>query len=675
MVFDWFKRSLAPQGQPQPDSEASAVEPSPGSGSAEPAAGDDRQSSQVGPEPVPSPEPAEPLRPAEAPVVRPAEDSSTAPAAIPDQAAAASSPSPAAPAAGVDQDALAWARQAYARLKAQQEAAAQEAGGAGQVAAAPEPEQPAVPVAAPAVAAAAPAVEPVAPAVEPVAGAPVVAETPVVPAAAPVWVATVAPSLPPPPPEVPPASAGAVPAAAPVPPAGSSEPSAVPPSSASAFAGQQQAVVPPAVESPAAPAAPADAAGVPTPAQAPPAFASDIPAPESPRPLSLLERAAAQRQQRRQEILDTAAAAAELPAAAEAIAPATSAPAAPAAAEQVEPSLGAFDDDFTWSAEVLAAQGRKVEEVSLEEIDWLTRLRRGLEKTRKGFVAQLLDTLGDDPLSADTLEDIESSLLRADVGVQATDRVLEALRQRLNQEVVDPAEGLRFLKEQLRGILEEPITASGEGLLAPERGKLNVWLMVGVNGVGKTTTLGKLANLAVRSGYSCLIAAADTFRAAAVQQVSVWGERSGVPVVSNPSSNADPAAVVYDAIGAAKAKGTELVLVDTAGRLQTKHNLMEELSKVRRIVDKLAPEAVVESLLVLDASQGQNGLRQAMAFASAAGLTGVVITKLDGSARGGVALAVASEAGLPIRFVGAGETIRDLRPFNSFEFVEALLGS
>jgi len=349
--------------------------------------------------------------------------------------------------------------------------------------------------------------------------------------------------------------------------------------------------------------------------------------------------------------------------------------AAPAASTPVldEPSLGAFDADFTWSAEVLAAQGRRVEDVSLEEIDWLTRLRRGLEKTRKGFVAQLLDTLGDDPLSAESLEDIESTLLRADVGVQATDRVLEALRQRLNQEVVDPAEGLRFLKEQLRAILEEPITASGLALLAPQKDRLNVWLLVGVNGVGKTTTLGKLANLAVRSGYSCLIAAADTFRAAAVQQVSVWGERSGVPVVSNPSANADPAAVVYDAIGAARAKGTELVLVDTAGRLQTKHNLMEELSKVRRIVDKLAPEAVVESLLVLDSSQGQNGLRQAMAFASAAGLTGVVLTKLDGSARGGVALAVASEAGLPIRFVGAGETIRDLRPFNSFEFVEALL--
>jgi fused signal recognition particle receptor len=386
--------------------------------------------------------------------------------------------------------------------------------------------------------------------------------------------------------------------------------------------------------------------------------------------LSLLEQAAAQRRQRLQEITAPAEPAPVVP-------PAAAIPATPAAAEAdaADPSLGAFDDTFTWSAEVLAAQGRSVEDVSLEEIDWLGRLRRGLEKTRRGFVTQLLETLGDDPLTPAVLDDLESTLLRADVGVKATDQVLEALRRRLNEEVVDPAEGLRFLKEQLVGLLEEPIRAGGTPLLAPQRDRLNVWLLVGVNGVGKTTTLGKLANLAVRSGYSCLIAAADTFRAAAVQQVSVWGERSGVPVVANPSANADPAAVVFDAIGAARSKGTELVLVDTAGRLQTKHNLMEELGKVRRTITRLAPEAAVESLLVLDASQGQNGLRQAMAFARAAGLTGVVLTKLDGSARGGVALAVASEAGLPIRFIGAGEGIRDLRPFNSFEFVEALLAS
>lgn len=396
---------------------------------------------------------------------------------------------------------------------------------------------------------------------------------------------------------------------------------------------------------------------------------SASPEPELPSAgLSLLEQAAAQRAQRQQELLERAI---DTPAPAPATTAAPETPAAPA--DEAAPQLGAFDDDFTWSAEVLAAQGRNLSDISLEEIDWLGRLRRGMEKTRRGFVTQLLDNLGDDPLTPEVLDDLESLLLRADVGVKATDQVLDALRKRLNEEVVEPAEGIRFLKEQLKGLLDAPIQASGAQLLAPERGRLNVWLMVGVNGVGKTTTLGKLANLAVRSGYSCLIAAADTFRAAAVQQVAVWGERSGVTVVSNPSANADPAAVVFDAIGAAQSKGTDLVLVDTAGRLQTKHNLMEELSKVRRIVDKLAPDAQVQSLLVLDASQGQNGLKQAMAFAQAAGLTGVVITKLDGSSRGGVALAVASEAGLPIRFIGAGEGIRDLRPFNSFEFVEALL--
>jgi fused signal recognition particle receptor len=393
-------------------------------------------------------------------------------------------------------------------------------------------------------------------------------------------------------------------------------------------------------------------------------------APAAP-PLSLLERAAAERQRRQRELLASEAPAE--PVAAEN--PPVGAPRADSAEEGNEPSLGDFDEAFTWSAEVLAAQGRRPDQVSLEEIDWLSRLRRGLEKTRRGLVSQLLDKLGDDPLTPEVLDDLESSLLRADVGVQATDLVIETLRSRLNQEVVEASEGLRFLKEQLRDLLERPIQASGQELLAPQRDRLNIWLLVGVNGVGKTTTLGKLANLAVRSGYSCLIAAADTFRAAAVEQVRIWGQRSEVPVIANPSTNADPAAVVYDAIGAAKARGTELVLVDTAGRLQTKKNLMDELSKVRRIVDKLAPEAAVESLLVLDASQGQNGLRQAMAFAKAAGLTGVVITKLDGSSRGGVALAICHEVGLPIRFIGAGEGLRDLRPFNSYEFVEALLAS
>jgi len=333
-----------------------------------------------------------------------------------------------------------------------------------------------------------------------------------------------------------------------------------------------------------------------------------------------------------------------------------------------------LDSDFLWSAEVLAAQGRPAAQVSIEEIDWLGKLRRGMEKTRQGFVTQLLENLGDDPLSEQSLEQIETLLLKADVGIESTDLALDRLRLRMNEAVVDAAEAISLLKQELRDQLDIPLGKQGIApLLAPIKGRLNIWLIVGVNGVGKTTTLGKLANLAVRSGYSCLMAAGDTFRAAAVQQLQVWAERSGVAVIANPSANADPAAVVFDAIGAARSKNVELLLVDTAGRLQTKHNLMEELAKVRRIIDRLAPEAQVESLLVLDSSQGQNGLRQAMAFAAAAQLTGVILTKLDGSARGGVALAVAAETGLPIRFIGAGEGLRDLRPFNSFEFIEALL--
>ena len=588
MVFDWFQRkvvSAAPEAQPaQASPEAGALAAASDSAAAAVAAS--TQDSTAEPK-------------AAAAELAPSESASPELTEFPTASAdylKAESALAVGVSAGVDEDALAWARQAYARLKAQQEAANA---------------QPATvaPTAAPGSAQTAEAAAPVEPATA-FAPAPAVA------------------------------------------PATSVEPG-------TALSTDSRPAAPAPL--PAAGELPLPEPGSPPELGSPPEAGNFVTAPAA--GLSLLELAAAQRAQRQQAL--TAADALE-------IEPPASVVEAPVA-DALEPQLGAFDDTFTWSAEVLASQGKRIDQVSLEEIDWLGRLRRGLEKTRRGFVTQLLENLGDDPLTPEVLDDLETTLLRADVGVSATDQVLAALRQRLNEEVVDPAEGLRFLKQQLTQLLEQPISASGRQLLAPERDRLNVWLLVGVNGVGKTTTLGKLANLAVRSGYSCLIAAADTFRAAAVRQVEVWGERSAVPVISNPSANADPAAVVYDALGAAQSKGTELVLVDTAGRLQTKHNLMEELSKVRRIIDKLAPDAAVESLLVLDASQGQNGLRQAMAFASAAGLTGVVLTKLDGSARGGVALAVASEAGLPIRFIGAGEGIRDLRPFNSYEFVEALL--
>jgi fused signal recognition particle receptor len=344
----------------------------------------------------------------------------------------------------------------------------------------------------------------------------------------------------------------------------------------------------------------------------------------------------------------------------------TEAPAAPTADLEL-------DDDFLWSAKVLADRGRTPEQVSLDEINWLKKLRQGLDKTRRGFVNQLKALIGQGPLNADAVESIETLLLQADVGVEATDYVIETLQAKLRQESLPPDEAVAYLKQILRDLLDKPFAENYSAEFLPARDELNIWLLVGVNGVGKTTTIGKLAHMTKSSGYKCLIAAGDTFRAAAVEQVKVWGDRSGIEVIANPGQNTDPAAVVYDAISAAQARGTELLLVDTAGRLQNKKNLMDELSKVRRIIDKQANGAQVESLLVLDATLGQNGLRQAQVFAEAAKLSGVVLTKLDGTAKGGVALAVVQQLGLPIRFIGAGEGIEDLRPFSSYEFVEALL--
>jgi fused signal recognition particle receptor len=330
------------------------------------------------------------------------------------------------------------------------------------------------------------------------------------------------------------------------------------------------------------------------------------------------------------------------------------------AIETVEPEAPKtdieLDDDFLWSARVLADQGRTPEQVSLDEINWLKKLRQGLDKTRRGFVNQFKALIGQGPLNADAVE-----------------YVIETLQAKLRQESLPPEAALAYLKQILRDLLDKPYQENYVAEFMPVQDTLNIWLLVGVNGVGKTTTIGKLAHMTQASGYKCLIAAGDTFRAAAVEQVKVWGQRSGIEVIANPGQNTDPAAVVFDAINAARSRGTELLLVDTAGRLQNKKNLMDELSKIRRIVDKQASGAQIESLLVLDATLGQNGLRQAQVFAEAAKLSGVVLTKLDGTAKGGVALAVVQQLGLPIRFIGAGEGIEDLRPFSSYEFVEALL--
>ncbi|MBD2528109.1 signal recognition particle-docking protein FtsY [Nostoc flagelliforme FACHB-838] len=388
--------------------------------------------------------------------------------------------------------------------------------------------------------------------------------------------------------------------------------------------------------------------------------------PEAAQPtaLSFLERAAAERQAKLEQLVATAI---EVPE------PEVVQPVATTSdTEEGIPGL-VFDDGFVWSAKVLAAQGRNPEDVSIEEITWLKKLRQGLDKTRRSILNQLKAIVGQGPLNQAAVTEIEALLLQADVGVEATDFIINALQTKLREEVTAPEEAIAYLKKILRDILDAPSKASHKTSFTPEKETLNIWLITGVNGAGKTTTIGKIAHLGQKSGYKCLIGAADTFRAAAVEQVKVWGSRSGVEVIANPGKNTDPAAVVFDAIAAAQARQTELLLVDTAGRLQNKKNLMDELGKIRRIIDKKAPNAKVESLLVLDATLGQNGLRQAEVFSQAAQLSGVVLTKLDGTAKGGVALAVVQQLGLPIRFIGAGEGIEDLRPFSSYEFVEALL--
>ncbi|MDZ8052007.1 MAG: signal recognition particle-docking protein FtsY [Aulosira sp. ZfuVER01] len=391
--------------------------------------------------------------------------------------------------------------------------------------------------------------------------------------------------------------------------------------------------------------------------------------PTTPANLSFLERAAAERQAKQERLI---ASAIEVPEP-EIVQPVatTSTTSTP---ETGEESTGLiFDEGFVWSAEILAAQGRRAEDISIEEITWLKKLRQGLDKTRRNILNQLKSIVGQGPLNQAAVAEIEALLLQADVGVEATDLIISSLQKKLREEVTPPEEAIAYLKQILRDMLDNPVQKNYKPSFAPEKDTLNIWLITGVNGAGKTTTIGKIAHLAQKSGYKCLIGAADTFRAAAVEQVKVWGTRSGVEVISNPGKNTDPAAVVFDAIAAAQARETELLLVDTAGRLQNKKNLMDELTKIRRIIDKKAPNAKIESLLVLDSTLGQNGLRQAEVFSQAAQLSGVVLTKLDGTAKGGVALAVVQQLGLPIRFIGAGEGIEDLRPFSSYEFVEALL--
>jgi fused signal recognition particle receptor len=291
------------------------------------------------------------------------------------------------------------------------------------------------------------------------------------------------------------------------------------------------------------------------------------------------------------------------------------------------------------------------------------RLRDRLGKTRAAISGALTRKGKVDP---ETWEELEEALLLADVGMPTTQRILEDVQARAATEKPADSDGvLALLKDELLTLLEP-----GDRELHAPDGELNVWMFVGVNGVGKTTTIAKLAQREVDDGHSVVLAAADTFRAAAADQLGLWAERAGADLVRG-QDGADPGSVVFDAMSAAGNRGADLVLVDTAGRLHTKVNLMEELKKLRRIVDR-TPGALKEVLLVVDATTGQNGLAQARQFAEAVDVTGVVLTKLDGTAKGGIVLAIQSEIGLPVKCVGVGEAAEDLVPFDPVEFVDAL---
>jgi fused signal recognition particle receptor len=299
------------------------------------------------------------------------------------------------------------------------------------------------------------------------------------------------------------------------------------------------------------------------------------------------------------------------------------------------------------------------------------RLREGLSKTRASFTDGVASLFGagrkvDDEL----LEELESLLLMADVGMEATTDIISDLTRRAGRRELADAEALYgALHEDMVGLLE-PVSRPLEPL--PRDRRPFVILVVGVNGSGKTTTIGKLARRYKDAGRNVLLAAGDTFRAAAVDQLQAWGARNEVPVIAQ-QTGADSASVVYDALQAAQARGADVLLADTAGRLHTQGNLMEELKKVKRVLGKLDPEAPHEVLLVLDATNGQNALAQAAQFHDAVGVTGVALTKLDGTAKGGIVFAMARRLALPIRYIGVGERAEDLRPFNAVSFVDALL--
>jgi fused signal recognition particle receptor len=299
----------------------------------------------------------------------------------------------------------------------------------------------------------------------------------------------------------------------------------------------------------------------------------------------------------------------------------------------------------------------------------LERLKESVSKTRTELAAKVEQILtGDRPVDPALLAQLESALLSADIGVQTTKDVLAALREQVNEHKLEGSASLKSeLKRQIVRMFAAPaVSPNGSANVSPR-----VIFVVGVNGVGKTTTIGKLAHRLRAERRSVVLCAADTFRAAAIEQLEIWAKRSGVEIVKQKSGS-DPASVVFDAISAARARSADAVIVDTAGRLHTKSNLMAELEKMKRTAGKLVPGAPHDVLLVLDATTGQNGLSQAREFTSHAGVTGIVLTKLDGTAKGGIVVAISRELNLPIRFVGTGEQMDDLVPFDAQTYVNSL---
>ena len=296
-----------------------------------------------------------------------------------------------------------------------------------------------------------------------------------------------------------------------------------------------------------------------------------------------------------------------------------------------------------------------------------SKFRKGLKKTRdEGITAKVDEVIETyDEICDDLFDELEEVLIMGDVGMQTAERIISDLKEKIeNDKITEVSEVRETLKDIVAGIV-------WGGSYLKLRTKPSVILVIGVNGVGKTTTIGKLAMRLKSMGRSVILGAADTFRAAAIEQLEVWAKRADVPMVKH-AEGADPAAVVYDTIQSAKAKSTDVIIIDTAGRLHNKKNLMDELNKISRVIDRELPDASRETLLILDATTGQNAVNQAKDFKDAAGITGIILTKLDGTARGGVVLAINNELDVPVKFVGVGEQIDDLQPFDADAFASAL---